>query len=88
MCQFHLQALPQLSLHHPSARVAARQLLGGASRVMAAAQPDDELIARDLRLIRSTNARHFSARSQLATPADSWPLLILTILTTLDPDED
>ena len=55
---------------------------------MAAAQPDDELIARDLRLIRSTNARHFSARSQLATPADSWPLLILTILTTLDPDED
>ena len=55
---------------------------------MASAQPDEELITQNLRLIRNTEARHSSARSQLATPADSWPLLILTILTTLDPDED
>ena len=54
---------------------------------MASAQPDDELIVQDLRLIRN-NARHSCARSQLDAPADCWPLLSLTILTTFDPDED
>ena len=51
--------------------------------MVASAKPDDD--DQDLRLIRNTNARHSSARSQFATPADCWPLLSLTILTTLDP---
>ena len=52
---------------------------GGEPRVMASAQPDDELITQDMRLIRNTKAPYCPARSQLATPADCCLLIGLTV---------